>query len=55
MKWQAEENRSKRARVQRESQRGVARQDDLQWLRWFAALERQCLAIMETTKEEVQA
>ena len=57
MKWQAEENRSKRARVARESQRGVARQDDLQCLRWFTALERQCLAIMETNKdkEEVQA
>ncbi len=38
MKWQAEENCSKRARVLRENQRGVARQDDLQWLRWFTAL-----------------
>jgi hypothetical protein len=52
MKWQAEENRSKRARVVRENQRGVARHDDLQWLRWFTALERQCLAIMETTKDK---
>ncbi len=57
MKGQAEDNRSKRARVTRENQRGVASKDDLQWLRWFTALERQCLAIMETKKDkqEVQA
>jgi len=47
---QAQSNRDKQARVEREKSWGNASADDLRWLRWYLALEAQCLAIMEPEK-----